>query len=154
MVRTGETQKDTLVTEAARLAAAADADGTAVEPFVRAFYEHVPPADVVSRAAPDLSDAALSIWRLAAERPAGRPKIRILSPSAGQAWVGERSIVQIINDDMPFLVDSTSAALTGLGFDVRLIIHPVLNVQRDGVGRLLASGPEAPDGSRESWMQI
>ena len=51
MVRSGETQKDVLVTEAARLAAAAEANGTAVEPFVRAFYEHVPPADVVSRAA-------------------------------------------------------------------------------------------------------
>ena len=154
MVRTGETQKDVLVTEAARLAAAAEANGTAVEPFVRAFYEHVPPADVVSRAASDLSEAALSIWRLAAERPAGRPKIRVLSPSAGEAWVGERSIVQIINDDMPFLVDSTSAALTGFGFDVRLIIHPVLTVKRDGAGRLLASGPEASDGSRESWMQV
>src|SRR3954453_12225545 len=153
MVRSGETQKDVLVTEAARLAAAG-AWGAALEPFVRAFYEDVPPADLVSRAASDLSEAALSIWRLAAERPAVRPKIRVLSPSAEEAWVGERSIVQIINDDMPFLVDSTSAALTGLGFDVRLIIHPVLTVKRDGAGRLLASGPEASDGSRESWMQI
>ncbi|MFL4990438.1 MAG: hypothetical protein ACJ8DV_03995, partial [Microvirga sp.] len=111
MVRSGETQKDVLVTEAARLAGRSEAEAAAVEPFVRAFYEHVPPADVVSRAASDLSDAALSIWRLAAERPAGRPKIRVLSPAAGEAWVGDRSVVQIINDDMPFLVDSTSAAL-------------------------------------------
>jgi glutamate dehydrogenase len=154
MVRTGETQKDVLVAEAARLAGRAEAEGTAVEPFIRAFYEHVAPADLVSRAASDLSDAALSIWRFAAERPAGRPKIRVLSPSVEEAWVGERSIVQIVNDDMPFLVDSASAALTGLGFDVRLIIHPVLTVKRDGAGRLLALGPDAPDESRESWMQI
>ena len=103
MVRTGETQKDVLVTEAARLAGKTEADGTAVEPFVRAFYEHVPPADVVSRAASDLADAALSIWRLAADRPAGRPKIRILSPSAGEAWVGERSIVGLRRVSKPGL---------------------------------------------------
>src|SRR5215210_7972350 len=81
MVRTGETQKDVLVAEAARLAGRAEAEGTAVEPFIRAFYEHVAPADLVSRAASDLSDAALSVWRFAAERPAGRPKIRVLCPS-------------------------------------------------------------------------
>ena len=83
MVRSGEAQKDVLVAEAARLAAAADAVGTAVEPFVRAFYEHVPSADVVSRAASDLSDAALSIWRLAAERQAG-PRSASFRPLRGR----------------------------------------------------------------------
>jgi glutamate dehydrogenase len=138
MERSGEHHKHVLVEEAAGLAAShatalSDDVSAAIDDFVRTFYEHVPPAEVVSHKPSDLSDAALSLWDFAAERDPGRPKIRVLSPSGTkEAWVGEHSTVQIINNDMPFLVDSISAALTGLGFVVRLIIHPVLAVGATG----------------------
>src|SRR5919202_1522557 len=139
MLNSSEDQKSAFVEQAAGLAAthaaAVSGDARAIENFVRAFYQHVPSVDVVSRSPSDLSDAALSLWRFAAERQAGRPRIRVLSPSGTEeAWVSGQSIVQIVTDDMPFLVDSITAALTGLGFDVQLVIHPVLSVQRDEAG--------------------
>ena len=159
MLNSSEDQKAALVEQAAGLAAthaaAVSGDARAIEHFVRAFYQHVPPVDVVSRAPSDLSDAALSLWRFAAERQAGRPRIRVLSPSGTEeAWVGGQSVVQIVNDDMPFLVDSITAALTGLGFDIQLVIHPVLSVQRDEAGRLMSCDPDVVAGIKESMMHI
>src|SRR3712207_4068364 len=159
MLNSSEDQKSALVEQAAGLAAthatAIGGDAHAIEHFVQAFYQHVPPVDVVSRAPSDLSDAALSLWRFAAERQAGRPRIRILSPSGTEeAWVGGQSIVQIVNDDMPFLVDSITAALTGLGFDIQLVIHPVLSVQRDAAGRLMSCDPDVVAGIKEAMMHI
>ena len=110
---------------------------------------------MVPRAASDLSDAALSLWRFAAERQVGQPKLRVLSPSGTEeTWLDGHSIVQIVNDDMPFLVDSVTAALTGLGLEVQLVIHPVLSVQRDGTGRLTNCGPDIAGGVDESLMHV
>jgi glutamate dehydrogenase len=70
---------------------------------------------------------------------------------------GDVTLIDIINDDMPFLVDSTIGLLTERGHDVRLALHPVLSVKRDGSGKL--TGLEArssPDSQaiRESFLHI
>ena len=159
MLHSSEDQKHAVVEQAAGLAsahaAAISSDARAIRRFVQAFYEHVAPDDVVPRAASDLSDAALSLWRFAAERQVGQPKLRVLSPSGTEeTWLDGHSIVQIVNDDMPFLVDSVTAALTGLGLEVQLVIHPVLSVQRDGTGRLTNCGPDIAGGVDELLMHI
>jgi glutamate dehydrogenase len=159
MLPSTEDQKHAVVEQAAGLAsahaAAMSGDARAIRHFVEAFYQHVSPDDVVARAPSDLSDAALSLWRFAAEREAGRPKIRVLSPSAAEeTWLDGHSVVQIVNDDMPFLVDSITAALTGLGLEVQLVIHPVLSVQRDATGHLVDCGAEIASGINESLMHI
>ena len=159
MLHSSEDQKHAVIEQAAGLAsahaAAISSDARAIRRFVQAFYEHVAPDDVVPRAASDLSDAALSLWRFAAERQVGQPKLRVLSPSGTEeTWLDGHSIVQIVNDDMPFLVDSVTAALTGLGLEVQLVIHPVLSVQRDGTGRLTNCGPDIAGGVDESLMHV
>ena len=71
----------------------------------------------------------------------------------------DRTVVRIVTDDMPFLVDSVTSALARERRSVRLVIHPQLLVQRDGQGRLLSVIPEgaglaASSDIRESWMSI
>jgi glutamate dehydrogenase len=122
----------------------------ALAAFVRAFYHHVPPADIERQDPHALAGAALAMWHFAAMRPPGRPKIEV-TPMVPD---GPGSVVRIVTDDMRFLVDSVGAALNGLGFIVELIIHPVLEVSRDEAGRLLACAPTLPDGARESMMSI
>ena len=143
--------RKTALIEQAVSAASGQADPGQDE-FVRECYRHMPPADVVSQDPADLSAAARSLWHFGAEREPGKPKIRVLPPGANGAWPTDRSVVQIINDDMRFLLASVTAALAGMGLDVRLVIHPALNVVRSGARRLSA----APDGAGigESMMQI
>ncbi|MGB8841453.1 MAG: NAD-glutamate dehydrogenase [Aliidongia sp.] len=69
-------------------------------------------------------------------------------------WTGGRTIVHLCNDDMPFLVDSVTAALKRLDLIVHLVIHPVVTLERTAEGRLLSLGKDRPGTIRESVMQI
>src|SRR4029077_8946391 len=95
--------------------------------FVAVLYEHVPPADVAARSPDDLCGAALALWQFAAHRDPGHAKVRVYNPEPDtDRWSSPHSIVEIVNDDMPFLVDSVTAAVNDSGREVRLVIHPVL----------------------------
>src|ERR1700751_5421880 len=157
MVNTIEAKKATLVHKAAALAGQlfAPADQAAANRFVAQFYEHVPPADVAERTPRNLYGAALSLWRFGGRRRPGQAKIRVHNPDpAGDGWSSAHTIVEIVNDDMPFLVDSITGAINASNRVVHLIIHPILTVARGPEGRLCdILGPDT-SGSRESWMQI
>ena len=102
----------------------------------------------------DLYGAALAHFNLARNRPPGEAKVRVYNPQFEvNGWQSTHTAVEIVTDDMPFLIDSVSMELNRRGFGVHMIIHPVLNVRRDADGRLSdpAAGAEAPDGAiRES----
>jgi glutamate dehydrogenase len=122
--------------------------------FVAELYAHVPPGDIAIRDPNELFGAALSLWRFAEMRARGSAKLRIFNPDpAADGWSSPNTIVQIVNDDMPFLVDSVTAAINEGGRQVHLVIHPILGVARDAAGKVVALAPDAP-GSRESWMLI
>jgi glutamate dehydrogenase len=143
------------------------AEQSAGERVIGELYRHVPPADVVRRSPRDLGGAALSLWRLAGRRRPGQAKIRVYNPEpAANGWSSPHTIIEIVNDDMPFLVDSVTGAINARERVVHLVIHPIVSVDRDPSGRLLeildpsaASGGAASQtsesaGQRESWMQI
>jgi len=130
------------------------AERVALHRFIAELYEHVPPSDVAARSPTDLYGAALALWRFAAHREPGRAKVRVYNPDrARDGWSSPHTIVEIVNDDMPFLVDSVSAAINESRREVRLVIHPILRVARDDAGRLVTLDPPQ-GGARESWMLI
>ena len=133
------------------------ADWAAFEEFVRHFYAHVAPQDIVRRTVGRLARGVLSVWDFARQRPADQPILRILNPDAeAGVWSGRHSIIEIINDDMPFLVSSVTAELLRLGYPVRSIIHPILTVRRQQgqlIGLSSQTSPES-DLTPESVMSI
>ena len=81
--------------------------------FVRHYYAHVAPEDVVARSEVDLCGAALAHWRLLRVRNSGEIKVHVYSPSLEEhGWESPHTVVETVVDDMPFLVDSVSAELT------------------------------------------
>ena len=126
--------------------------------FLRRYFRHVPPEDVVSRSADDLLAIAWSHREVAQNRPQGRASLRVSTPESQG-----HTVVEVVCDDMPFLVDSVTAELSRHGRAIHLVVHPLIVVRRDVAGRLLAvcdatSVAEAPaDGTDwivESWMRI
>src|SRR5438105_2598985 len=105
--------------------------------FAAALFSRTDPEDLVRYTASELAALAESAWSFLSERKPGAPSIRF-EPSGVAA--GDRakpfSVLDIVNDDMPFLVDSVLAELTEQGVDIRLVAHPVLAVERDQSGRL------------------
>src|SRR5512134_2257688 len=100
-----------------------------VEAFIRQFYANVPLSDIAGDSPEELFSAALSLWQFAAKRQPGAPKVRVFNPRQDEhGWRSPHTIVEIVNDDMPFLVDSVTAELGRQGLDVHLVVHPVMRV--------------------------
>lgn len=109
-----------------------------VEQFVREYYNRVSPEDLIERSVLDLYGAVLAHWNFVRQRIPGEPKIRVYNPHFEEhGWQSTHTIVEIVNDDMPFLVDSVSMALNRHGLTIHLVIHPVMNLRRDAEGRLI-----------------
>jgi glutamate dehydrogenase len=133
----------------------------AFENFARGYFHHVDGDDLKARSSDDHVGALLSCWQFAAQRDAGEAKLRVLSPSlAEHGWASHHSVIEVVNDDMPFLVDTTTMLIGRQGLTLHLIVHPVLSVRRDAQGRLLEVLPGNADAAtqatatRESWMHV
>jgi glutamate dehydrogenase len=127
------------------------------EDFVAALFAHAVPEDLMRYDPRQLAELAADAWTLLAVRKPGVPKIRLETPGLpGHERLRADSILEIVNDDMPFLVDSVLAELAERGIDVRFVVHPVLTVERDDAGRLSAfKGTKAAAGAlRESVIYI
>jgi len=128
-----------------------------VAQFVRQFYAKMPLMDLERLDPPQACQVALSAYRFLQEpRKQGKPHIRIFTPQKKEhGWQSDHLIIELINDDMPFLVDSISAELTRQGFTPYLTVHPILHVSRDARGALKAvhSG-KMQEGARESLIHI
>jgi glutamate dehydrogenase len=160
MARNLEPAKRTLVEGVVCCAAGRkpSGEGPAVEAWIRQIYASAPPKDLLGESADDLCGAALALWSFAAERHPGTAKVRVYQPTPERdGWSCPHTIVEAVNDDMPFLVDSMCAYLNAPDREVKLILHPIVGVVRDAAGRrtsLLAPGPTPPGALRESVIQI
>lgn len=105
----------------------------AVSAFVPKYFEHVDPNDLLAMEPADLYGAALSHWQFAGERKAGKAKVRVYNPSLqDHGWHSASTIVEIVNDDMPFLVDSVTMEVNRQSYVLHLIIHPLISMKRSG----------------------
>ena len=111
--------------------------------------EHVPQARAAQQAAEHLE--------LGRVRSAGEDLIALNTPSEqDDGWsAGGSTLLQVVTEDRPFIVDTVATALTELGWAVRAIRHPVLVVARDAEGGVAAVGASADaEGVRESWLTV
>lgn len=123
--------------------------------FIKQLYANVAPDDLVGESVDNLYGAALSLWGQAQQRKKGEAKIRVYNPRPEEfGWKSSHTIVEIINDDMPFLVDSVTSAIGLLEAEVFLVIHPMIRVERDGKGKLKTLFEDIEGEGRESVMQL
>ncbi len=119
--------------------------------FVAELFGHAVPEDLEPYGAEELAAIAERSWSILAERRAGVPKVRF-DPAPTTPGL---SVLDIVNDDMPFLVDSVVGELNERCLDIRLLVHPVLSVERDNAGKLVAlTGARKDNGARESFIHI
>jgi glutamate dehydrogenase len=111
---------------------------------------------------PLLLAAARSHRLLAGRRARGQELIRVRPPQPvpGKPDDDVGAVVEIVTDDMPFLVESVLAGIQRVGAEVKRVIHPIVVVRRAGDGELLevvtAADPAAPPvgAIAESWMHL
>ncbi|HEY6257233.1 MAG TPA: NAD-glutamate dehydrogenase, partial [Xanthobacteraceae bacterium] len=120
--------------------------------FMVSLFSRAAPEDFLSYQAREVAVLTERAWSLLAVRAPAVPKIRFATPPAEGDRLKDISVLEIINDDMPFLVDSVMAELAERGVEVRLVVHPVFAVARDGEGRL--TDVKHPDIKKESFIHI
>src|SRR5262249_18415036 len=89
------------------------------------------------------------------ERPQGRAEVRVFTPTVAEfGWDPGHTVVQVVTDDMPFLVDSVTMELNQHDLVTPVIVHPQLRVCRDIAGRMLGLGEGKGLVLEESWIHI
>ena len=142
------------------MAAARRPDDPAFADFVTEYLADLPDFELDERATDDLYAAALAHFELGRERAPGQTIVAVRSPDADRdGWHSERSVVLIVTDDRPFLVDSIRMVLERNRVATHLMIHPMLAVERTADGRIVSVGsPFPPEGAPaervEAWTQI
>lgn len=107
------------------------------EKFIRQFYAGVPIQDLVEASLHTLAGTAKSAWKFVQKRKAGETKIRVYNPSrSSDGWDSDHSFIEIVMEDMPFLIDSVSTNLAQHGIIVHQVIHPILRLERTKSGVL------------------
>jgi len=110
--------------------------GANVRPFLRAYYANVDAEDLAGRQPAELAVMASSHLKLARRRR-GRAVVRVFNPSLrDDGYTSPHTVIEMINDDMPFLVDSIGLALTQRSLTLHFLAHPVFAVTRDAAGNL------------------
>jgi glutamate dehydrogenase len=149
-----EQHRDDLIERAA--AAAPD-----IAELVRLYYRYIPPEEITADEPENLVGIVRAHRALADQRVPGGPAVRVFNPDLeADGWRSAGSLVQIVTDDMPYLVESVSAELVRAGLPIHRVAHPIVAVSRDVAGGLREVLPGADvddppdDAIAESWMSI
>ena len=145
----------------AKIAAELGQDPDAVQMFLQHYFRHVDADDVDERSVENLLGLVERHYRAALHRPAARAVIKIRTPGPNDdGWTpGGATVVQIVTDDRPFLVDSVTMEVLRQGWSIREVFHPQFLVRRDLQGTLhgiLRAGEADRDPTviPESWMHL
>ncbi|MEL5960584.1 NAD-glutamate dehydrogenase [Streptomyces sp. CLV115] len=106
--------------------------------YLQRYYLHTAPEDIAGRDPVDVFGAASSHYRLAETRPQGTANVRVHTPTVEEnGWTCSHTVVEVVTDDMPFLVDSVTNELSRQGRGIHVVIHPQVVVRRDVTGKLI-----------------
>ncbi len=124
--------------------------------FCDAFFKRVPTTEMSEDTPENVAAMVVSQLKFLHKKVNGDLSIRVFNPEKDRdGWECQHTVVELSNDDMPFLVDTSSMALHELNLGVHLIIHPVLNVERDTGGKLKSFHPRSTKNSvKESFIHI
>jgi glutamate dehydrogenase len=143
-------------------------DQAALLAYLQRYYLHTAPEDLADRDPVDVFGAALSHYRLAENRPQGTANVRVHTPTVEEnGWTCSHSVVEVVTDDMPFLVDSVTNELSRQNRGIHVVVHPQVVVRRDVTGKLIEvlsgesprragrDAAELPhDALVESWIHV
>ena len=102
----------------------------------------------------DIYAAAVAHLELGRVRAPDEPIVRVLSPERERdGWRSDHSVVLVVTDDMPFVVDTLRLVLERHDLGIHLLVHPMLAVERDHDHRIVGLA-EAPGAALEAWTQI
>jgi len=126
-----------------------------VESFIRQLFDKAG-ADVLDTGTvPELAAVAVSGCRFLLDRNQQEPRIRVFDPDlTNHGWEASCTVVESVMRDRPFIIDSLRDLLRESGCGIRRLLHPVLAVERDPRGTVLAIHAAGALGRKESFVHV
>ena len=124
--------------------------------FIAQYFQTVPSEDLSQGTSAELLAIALTHWQFGFNRKPGSASLRVYNPQPEtHGWQSVHTMVEMVLDDRPFLVDSMRNAAARMGLTVHLTIHPVLHIERNKAGEVTDVQQSATKAStREAYLQL
>ncbi len=124
--------------------------------FLQQYFANVPYEDLEGRSEEIMARIALDHLEFGAVRRTGQALLRIFNANEKEhGYTSQYTFVEMVNDDMPFLVDSVAAAINNRNLAVHITVHPIIAVRRDGKGKLTGiSQPGSTKARQESFIRF
>lgn len=149
---TKKVRKNPLVADVKKLAAnkLKGDDLKAFQGFLNTYLEQFPLEEWDGRDASDLCGMCFGLWHFLQEPPAGEAKIHVFNPNLDvHGWLCGRTVITVLQKDMPFIVDSIRIGLNRIDLPIHVIKSSVLFVDRTG-SRISVSHKSGTKGSVKS----
>ncbi|MBA4502070.1 NAD-glutamate dehydrogenase [Marinobacterium marinum] len=126
--------------------------------FSAEYFAHVAEDDLLQWRLDDLYGATLAAWQFMQERPPGKTLIRVFNPDYERhGWQSTHTVIEVLQQDMPFIVDSLRMELNRRNLSIHAILNTVFSTRRDQDGKLQALLDRDADGEaiqQESLVAI
>ena len=124
--------------------------------YLREYFRNVPFEDIANRSPKIMARAALDLLSFARKKGEAESLVRIFNPTiAEHGYESAYTIVEMVNDNMPFLVDSVSAAINRQNLNIHITVHPIVRLRRTKQGRLAEVLPVRDEKGRlESYIRF
>lgn len=105
--------------------------------FVAHYCNEVDAEDFLACSASDWATLSMSHLGFGNEFQRGAPKMRSSnSKQCENGWEATGTVIELVNDDMLFLVDSIAMEINRQGIAIQLLLHPLFAATRDQHGVL------------------
>ena len=127
-----------------------------VRSFLAAYFADVPLEDLEGRSEAIMARISMDHLEFGKTRRQGEALLRIYNPTEKEhGYESAFTFVEMVNDDMPFLVDSVAAAINRQNLGVHITVHPIIHVRRNSKGGLEAiADPDDDDALSESYIRF
>jgi glutamate dehydrogenase len=123
--------------------------------FVRAYVRRAPPPLRAELTVAELAAQVRSVFAFVNGRPPGELAVRAYNPDLDRdGWSASGSVVDVNVEDSPFLVDTVTSEIHAFSCQVRVVLHPVMGVERAEDGTIEAVTPARGAPRRESVMHF
>ncbi len=129
-------------------------DRSLIDAFVRQLFDKAGAELLESAAVGYLAALALGAFRFITERNTLEPRVLVFDPDLiDEGWETPGTVIETVMRDRPFIVDTVQESLRETGCNVHRLLHPIISLERDARGTVVAIGPSGA-GRRESFVHI
>jgi len=127
-----------------------------INAYLRRYFGDVPYEDMQDRKPHVMGQAAMVHLEFARTRKPDQAMLRVFNPTIKEhGYESSFTVVEMVNDNMPFLVDSVAAAINRHDLTIHMTMHPILRVRRGKRGQLLEILQNgAKTGQKESYVRF